>query len=153
MLSRAALNYTRASRLINLNHELSLNVVWPPRRDPSRKRRKRNEQKFLEKVSVMRLRTPTNLFGQLILGPRRVLCLGAQRALREEQPLLVVGQTHAKRSPCHQADTDFVVHFRQVQLGTFAAEHVILGLLQNWRDAIKLTTIGVSFHYFSRRPF
>lgn len=92
-------------------------------------------------------------FCNLVFGPRRVLCLWSQWSFWEKQSLRVFCQVHAEWSPRHQPNANFIVHFRQVKLRTLTTEHVVLRLLHYWRDAIKLTAIGVSFHYLGCRPF
>ena len=90
----------------------------------------------------------THIFVDLIFGPRVTMALRLERAFREQQTITVlsIAQGHRQWTPGHQSNTDFAVHFRQIQFAFLATEHVIFGLLDNWRDAIELTAIGVSFH-------
>lgn len=80
------------------------------------------------------------------------MALRFERGLGEEQPFAVlrIAQRHRQRSPGHQADADLVVHLGQVQLALFAAEHVVLGLLDDGRHAVELAAVGVRFHYLAR---
>ena len=48
--------------------------------------------------------------------------------------------------------TDFVVHFREEEFGLAAAEHVVLGLLDDWRYAVELATVGPCLHDLDGGP-
>lgn len=85
---------------------------------------------------------------RLVLRPRVAVALHFERVLREQQPIAVLRlvQRHRQWTPGHQANADLVVHLGQVQFALLAAEHVVLGLLDDRRHAVELPAVGVGFH-------
>jgi hypothetical protein len=51
-----------------------------------------------------------------------------------------------------RARTYFVVQFSHIELRHVTAEEMILGLVDDGRDAVELPTVGVPFHDFCRCP-
>lgn len=88
------------------------------------------------------------VFVYFILGPRVTVRLCLKRSLGEQESftVLCVTQGHRQRSPCHETDTDFIIHFRQVKFTFLAAEHMIFGLFNDRSNTIELATICVRFH-------
>lgn len=107
-----------------------------------------------------------HLLVSLIFRPRGVaLTLLRERSL--DQTIAVARGIQIARTPGHQANTNFIVEFRKVQLCLFPGrqienvyikapmkrirsisplKHMVLGLLTNRGDAIKLAAIRIRFH-------
>lgn len=65
---------------------------------------------------------------------------------------LAADQSDGDGRPRHHADADLVVQLGHVQLRLVAAEHVVLGLLDDGRDAVELPAVGVRLHNLDGRP-
>jgi hypothetical protein len=65
---------------------------------------------------------------------------------------LAADQSDGDGRPRHHADADLVVQLGHVQLRLVAAEHVVLGLLDDGRHAVELPAVGVRLHHLDGRP-